>query len=445
LEKQLWEQRRLVEIKRRESDHRSVYQRDRARILHSAAFRRLQAKTQVHGAGMNDFYRTRLTHSLEAAQIGAGIRAQLALNYPQVKHLLDNDAQIEAICLAHDIGHPPFGHGGEIALNCMMADHGGFEGNAQTFRILARLEPYTKAHGMNLARRTLLGILKYPQTLNKLSHRNYPAHPANLQKVIASDWHPAKGIFACDKPLLDWVLEAFSEHDKRLFTSYSPATSKQHGKTLFKSFDCSIMELADDIAYGIHDMEDAVVMGMVKREEWQAEVVTPLKKLRDPWFNNEIDRISDQLFSIHQYDRKEAIGSLVNALISAVQLEQNERFESQLLAFNARLTPTMKAALAIFKLFVLTYVIKKPELQILEYKGQQIVMALFEAFANDPSRLLPNDVKLLWQAAEEQGSTEDGYRVLSDYISGMTDAGASRLYQTLFLPNLPTSSIQNLI
>ncbi|WP_139315104.1 dGTP triphosphohydrolase, partial [Vibrio panuliri] len=154
----LWQQRHDDEHKIRRDDHRSPYQRDRARILHSAAFRRLQAKTQIHGTSMDDFHRTRLTHSLEAAQIGTGIVAQLKKKQAEFRTLLPSDSLIDSLCLAHDIGHPPYGHGGEVALNYMMRDHGGFEGNAQTFRIVTQLEPYTEHFGMNLVRRTLLGL-----------------------------------------------------------------------------------------------------------------------------------------------------------------------------------------------------------------------------------------------------------------------------------------------
>ncbi|MEY8213805.1 MAG: dNTP triphosphohydrolase, partial [Colwellia sp.] len=167
-----WLERRLQKVPQRQQDHRDPFRRDRARILHSAAFRRLQSKTQVMGSGQGDFYRTRLTHSLEASQIGSGITAQLRYKHPQKCQVLfpQSDSLIEAICLAHDIGHPPFGHGGEIALHYMMREHGGFEGNGQTFRIVARLEPFSEHHGMNLTRRTLLGLMKYPQTLAQLSN-----------------------------------------------------------------------------------------------------------------------------------------------------------------------------------------------------------------------------------------------------------------------------------
>jgi dGTPase len=121
----VWTERKLLKQSLRDGDHRNAYQRDKARILHSAAFRRLQAKTQVLGVGMSDFYRTRLTHSLEASQIGQGISAQLRTKYPELTENLGlNDQLIEALCLAHDIGHPPYGHGGEVALHYMMHKNG---------------------------------------------------------------------------------------------------------------------------------------------------------------------------------------------------------------------------------------------------------------------------------------------------------------------------------
>ena len=135
-------------------------QRDRARIIHSSAFRRLQSKTQVLGVGDNDFYRTRLTHSMEVAQIGSGICEHLKQTYANngaISQQIPSFFQIEATCLAHDLGHPPFGHGGEVALNYHMLGHGGFEGNGQTLRILSKLGEYSEQHGLDLTRRTLLG------------------------------------------------------------------------------------------------------------------------------------------------------------------------------------------------------------------------------------------------------------------------------------------------
>ena len=184
-----WLVRRLERVANRHQDHRSPFQRDRARILHSAAFRRLQSKTQVMGSGQSDFYRTRLTHSLEAAQIGSGILAQIRNKYPQQSQQLfpTDDSLIESLCLAHDIGHPPFGHGGEVALHYMMRNHGGFEGNGQTFRIVSHLEPFSENFGMNLTRRTLLGLIKYPQVIDELQCQPLPLAPNSTRQLKARD------------------------------------------------------------------------------------------------------------------------------------------------------------------------------------------------------------------------------------------------------------------
>lgn len=245
-----WHERRHGEEKHRRNDHRSPFQRDRARVLHSAAFRRLQAKTQVLGVGMNDFYRTRLTHSLEVSQIGTGIAAQLKRKHPDKESLIDSMSLIESLCLAHDIGHPPFGHGGEVALNYMMRDHGGFEGNGQTFRILTKLEPYTPGFGMNLCRRTLLGILKYPQLAAELKSSAPHVEVAHYRQLRPADWPPIKAVFGEDADMLNWVLSPLSRSDRALFSQFTPAEGRRHGRTLFKSLDATIMELADDIEIG---------------------------------------------------------------------------------------------------------------------------------------------------------------------------------------------------
>ncbi|PSW21002.1 dGTPase [Photobacterium sanctipauli] len=434
----IWEDRRSNEQKVRRNDHRSASQRDRARILHSAAFRRLQAKTQVHGAGHHDFYRTRLTHSLEASQIGTGIVAQLKIKQPEFRDLLASTSLMESLCLAHDIGHPPFGHGGEVALNYMMRNHGGFEGNAQTFRIVALLEPYTEHYGMNLSRRTLLGLLKYPAFLSETQATQLPSDVNHFRQLKAKDWYPAKGIYNDDAAIFDWVLAPLSSHDKALFSQMrQQRTSPQEQlKTRFKSLDCSIMELADDIAYGVHDLEDAIVMGIVTREQWQEAVASKLADCGEPWLEERIGELSDQLFGTH-HQRKDAIGAMVNALLTSIHIApaiQNgvDSFEEPLLQWNAFLSEPMEQVLDVLKSFVSLYVVHKPDIQLLEYKGQQLIMELFEAFDSDPERLLPENTRERWRQAEANG--ENGHRIIADYISGMTDGFAQRLYSTLFQP-----------
>jgi len=394
------------------------------------------------GSGQSDFYRTRLTHSLEAAQIGSGISAQLRNKHnPLCQTLFPNDdTLIESICLAHDIGHPPFGHGGEVALNYMMRDHGGFEGNGQTFRIVSHLEPFSELYGMNLSRRTLLGLIKYPQTLAKLTQLSLPQAPSSFRQLKAADWHPAKGLYSDDLEMFDWVLSPLSQADRECFQSMKVFDNK-HSKTQFKSLDCSIMELADDIAYGIHDLEDAIVTGIVSQQDFEKEVISRLKLIDEPWLQEYCIDLSDKLFSEHHYIQKEAIGGLVNYLITEIQLvDLNESaktaFAEPLLRFNAQLPKNIAQVLQVFKDFVFSFVIKQTAIQQHEYRGQQIVMELFEALASDPARLLPKHTVQRWLHAKTNELNE--YRVIADYVSGMTDDYATKLYQTLFMPSNST-------
>ena len=428
----MWSERKEANQSQRDGDHRSPFQRDKARILHSAAFRRLQAKTQVLGVGMSDFYRTRLTHSLEASQIGQGIAQQLRGKYPQLTEQLQlNDHLIEALCLAHDIGHPPYGHGGEIALHCMMHQYGGFEGNGQTFRIVTQLEPYTLDCGMNLSRRTILGLVKYPNFIDTLTNHTLVQSKVTHRQIKGSEWHPPKGLYRCDQALFDWLLAPLSPEDKNNFVAYQ-TKSNGHSKTRFKSFDCSIMELADDIAYGIHDLEDAIVMGIINQAQFYQEVALPITQLKDCTLSQHIEGLCQKLFSEFHHLRKDAIGALVNSFITAIEIAPTEEcFQEPLLKYNAVFPAITTEALALFKTFVYRRVIRKPEIQLLEYKGQQIVMELFEAFSSDPERLLPENTRARWHKAMLE---QNGHRVICDYIAGMTDGFASRLYSTLFLP-----------
>lgn len=425
-----WLERYFPNSEAREGDHRSPFQRDKARVLHSAAFRRLQAKTQVLGVGQSDFYRTRLTHSLEAAQIGTGIAAQLKQKYPVESQILGLDETlVETLCLAHDIGHPPFGHGGEVALNYMMRDAGGFEGNGQTFRIITKLEPYTAKHGMNLCRRSILGLVKYPNFMDNLLRSTSDTNePASFRAVKAENWQPAKGLYRCDAQLFDWLLSPLSNADKDNLMAFSEKDNS-HARTLHKSFDCSIMELADDIAYAIHDLEDAIVMGMIDQSCFTEEIAAPLIDLAIPWLSEAMRSAPEKLFSREHHIRKNTIGGLVNCFITAIEIAEQDTFEHQLLRYRAQFPQLFEQALSLFKRFVYQRVIRQPDIQMLEYKGQQVVMELFEAFHSDPQRLLPLNTRERWLAAKKNN---DDTRIIADYISGMTDEFALRLYSTLF-------------
>lgn len=419
----VWSERHSGAASIRPGDQRTPWQRDRARILHSAAFRRLQAKTQILGIGQNDFYRTRLTHSLEAAQIGTGLVSQLRSKVQgELALILPQDALMEALCLAHDIGHPPFGHGGETALNYKMLHAGGFEGNGQTLRIVAKLEPYTQHHGMDLSRRTLLGLLKYPVLQPDLQYEQLPAqNPLNL-----TPWKPAKAIFAADSDILDWILAPLNAHDRAVFQSTEQLTASPYIKSRYKSLDASVMELADDIAYGVHDLEDAIVMGNISQAQWQQY---------SQWHTlpNELQQLMQQigatLFSNQHHLRKDAIGSLVNLLISSVTLsEVLPQAQEPLIRYNAILAEAPQAILHCLKQLVYRCVISKPDIQQSRFRCQNMLMALFDAFCSDPSRLLPANTQQRWLQAADELKT----RVICDYISGMTDDYAEHMYRRLY-------------
>ncbi|MCK8121733.1 anti-phage deoxyguanosine triphosphatase [Pseudoalteromonas sp. 2CM32C] len=425
----VWQSRIIEQYKHRPNDNRSPWQVDRSRIIHAAAFRRLQAKTQIMGIGLNDFYRTRLTHSLEVSQIGTGILRHLKTQHSDFNHF-PSTGLLETLCLAHDIGHPPFGHGGEIALNYMMRDHGGFEGNAQTLRIVAKLEPYSNGYGMNLTRRTLLGFIKYPAFINELWHTIPDTHNSRAF-IKADDWRPAKGLYQDDAHIFDWIVEPLSQNDRTLLNTHA-TIDKHRAKTLYKSLDSAIMEHADDIAYAVHDLEDAIATRVLTLDDWQTHALPHLQALNFEWLNTVLETLTSRLFSKNDFERKDAIGELVNTFIIHIHLDiQNEAFECPILKYTAKLHPEYENVLHILKHFVFQRLIRDPEMQQIEFKGQNLLIELFTAFASDPLRLLPETTQAQYIEAQKHNQ---GMRIICDYLSGMSDEYAYKTYQRLFLP-----------
>ena len=425
----VWQSRIIEQYKHRPNDNRSPWQVDRSRIIHAAAFRRLQAKTQIMGIGLNDFYRTRLTHSLEVSQIGTGILRHLKTQHSDFNHF-PSTGLLETLCLAHDIGHPPFGHGGEIALNYMMRDHGGFEGNAQTLRIVAKLEPYSNGYGMNLTRRTLLGFIKYPAFINELWHTIPDTHNSRAF-IKADDWRPAKGLYQDDAHIFDWIVEPLSQNDRTLLNTHA-TIDKHRAKTLYKSLDSAIMEHADDIAYAVHDLEDAIATRVLTLDDWQTHALPHLQALNFEWLNTLLETLTSRLFSKNDFERKDAIGELVNTFIIHIHLDiQNEAFECPILKYTAKLHPEYENVLHILKHFVFQRLIRDPEMQQIEFKGQNLLIELFTAFASDPLRLLPETTQAQYIVAQKHNQ---GMRIICDYLSGMSDEYAYKTYQRLFLP-----------
>lgn len=411
---------RIYLEERRENDWRSPYSRDKARIIHGAGLRRLQGKTQVMGAGEGDFHRTRLTHSMEVAQIGVGLfegltlRNDITIPEELKKFIKDAHPVISAACYAHDLGHPPFGHGGERALHQRMKEHGGFEGNAQTIRLLVKLEKYLEKKGINPTRRVLLSVLKYPADFD-----NYPA------KFQTSD-KPPKCYYHSESDNIKWALEPFTQGERLEFQKLAEVRStsgRSKLKPIHMSFDASIMDCADDIAYCTHDLEDIVARRIVDKEK----LLEKVEQVDLSSSSLTIDDFRDLYKNSHE--RKRIIGKLVNLLMTNTKIMIIEGFSHPLLRYRLTINSELKPITDFLK-DDLTYgmVVSKPEIQMLERKGQHIITALYDEYIKDPEMLIPK-----WEKMDSGDSPE---RRVSDYIAGMTDSYASKIYHRLFTPGI---------
>ncbi|MGL4859011.1 MAG: anti-phage deoxyguanosine triphosphatase [Enterobacteriaceae bacterium] len=443
----VWDERRIID-NRRDGEIRSEAQRDLSRLIHSSPFRRLQSKTQVLGLGESDFYRTRLTHSMEVAQIGSGLLAQLKTKYKkeeEEKQFLPDNDLMQAVCLAHDIGHPPFGHGGEVALNYCMLEYGGFEGNGQTLRILSKLDKYTEKHGLNPTRSLLLGVLKYPVNYSALCSDTLMVKKASNQAVVgvpnwlfkSSDFKPPKCYLDSESDIVEFALSPFTEQDRRLFTSFKKGkTESDHKKASYKALDTSIMDLADEISYSLHDLEDAISLGMVTKKMWEDHFEGD-KSLFDAChgetFSEKYDSVTASLFG-ESYKRKKCIGMLVHLMITSVELNETDAaFKCDMLKYKAVLPEAVKNLQSKIFDLVKKKVINHENVQQLEFKGQKLIVELFGVLASDPYRFLPASTKKVYEHEIRFGQ-KAGMRVICDYVSGMTDDYATKLYEKILIP-----------
>lgn len=419
-------------------DYRTNYQRDLGRIIHSPAFRRLQTKTQVMGASEGDFHRTRLTHSLEVGQTGRGICAHLENQYqnqPQIAQYIPSQYLIEAICYAHDIGHPPFGHGGEAALHRKMRHYGGFEGNAQTIRQLAHLEQYYRGEGIRPTRRLILGVLKYPAHYDMFDKQQY-------------QHKPPKCYYSEDAKFVHNALAIFSNLDIQEFCKIG-----LKGKTLYKSFDASIMELADDISYGIYDVEDAIERKVLRRSDFKDSFLDKCYTLNiKELVYLDVQKVADYLFD-DVYNRKYAISALVGYFIQSSFIVAQNIFASPYLDLQAQLTPNAMALLDFFQTDIgWKKVIIRPEIQTLEFKGQKFVNDIFDAVWQRPLQLIGReyferyigfdaiiqkveDNSSDWQKELDMAERNAFGRAICDFIAQKSDLMAERYYKRLFVPD----------
>ena len=401
-----------MEIEPKNGDHRSPFQVDRDRILYTSSFRQLQSKTQVFLSGEYDFYRTRLTHSLEVAQIGRAITHWLKESTGTLSDTfyIDSDL-VEASCLAHDLGHPPFGHAGEKVLNEIMREWGGFEGNAQTLRLLTKRIFAEKRTGMNPTRAFTDSVLKYKTMWSELGGKESP--PKN--HFIYDEQHE----------ILDWTM---SGND---FPPDHPAGKKRDA---FKSIECQIMDWADDTAYSLNDLADSVRAGFLttlKVENWaKSQELNAVEQ----------DAVDALLRAIRRGSLDAFVGSRIGKYIRATELVEDVNIlssQSNRYRYRLQVEPEIVEACDVYKNLSYELVFLQPGLKQLEFKGRQMLLKLWDALGE--SALSASGGEGLLSGADEQeiqlAETEkEKHRLLSDYLSSLTDLSAKRLYLRLFDP-----------
>lgn len=381
---------------------RTEFARDRARIIHSFALRRLAAKTQVAVPWATDFPRTRLSHSLECAQVGRELGAALGA---------DPDL-MEGACLAHDIGHPPFGHNGEEALNQIANSCGGFEGNAQSIRLLIRLEAKTvlpdgKSIGLNLTRASLDAATKYPWS-----------RAVNAKKF---------GIYEDDLEIFNWYRSGIDS-----------------SKT---SVEAQIMDWSDDVAYSVHDLEDSLVSGQVKLDQLSNDLPKLYKVAQEMYLADITEaEMQSALVDLQKlscwpryYDGthrslarlKDLASQLIGRFAQAAEVATQEKYgDGDLTRYNANLVVprAQRAEVALLKSMAGHYVINASDSQIRYGEQQKLLTELVEAILKSAPTTLESFFLQDWQRAQ---TDQARLRVVIDQVASLTDPGAVALHNRL--------------
>lgn len=468
--------KRKVLIHEEAVQYRTDFRRDYARLIHSPSFRRLHGKTQLYPYTESDFFRNRLTHSIEVAQIAKSIALCVnhCHNLNTSEKAIDLDL-VEFAGLAHDIGHPPFGHFGEKALDDKMKEYGGFEGNAQTLRILSVLEKKVHKYwvtspplkdnrvGLNLTYRSLAAILKYDNVI-PISPKERPNYTDdNNVKLV-------KGYYKSELSLVNDIKKSITGTDNFSDT--------------LKTVECHIMELADDIVYATYDLEDALKAGFINPLDIlypDIDFLTKVKNKVEERINKDktesekrtinIDKIIEELnclFNLKweykakhgeptetynteaalQYHGAKALANngflrvafssaLVDKFIKGIQFELNPTIPALSKVF---LSMELHDLLEFLKIFMYEHQTSSSKLRIADYRGKQIVNEIFDELTKDKGEeLLPDDCKYLFHTFTEK---IDKRRVICDFIAGMTDRYALEFYgrlksedpQTIFKP-----------